>query len=224
MDKLNYNEAVDRIKARFPDGTVRTREDNGRAYIPNQVYTDRVEEATQSRWDREIRDVEVNVPHRYVKVIARVTIGPHYRDGVGFSEISVDGNGVAKQLATAVDQASVEAVREALDTWQIGWRDLAPYNQREKDWGSNPSLKYLLSAAPPGTTDPSRQAAEIIDRKCIFTNCGAKLSRDEWNLLGSVPNLDRLRLTYCFSHIPNHIKKKIPKDTLEAFQRKKADQ
>ncbi|QHW35562.1 hypothetical protein GZH47_32270 (plasmid) [Paenibacillus rhizovicinus] len=221
-EELNYQDVIAKIKARFPDGTVRQRGDNGRAYIPNQVYNDRVEQATQSQWNQEFRDVEINVPHRYVKVVARVTIGAHSRDGIGFSEILIDGSGNAKQLSTAVDQAKAEAVREALDTWEIGWQDLAPYYQHEKDWGSNPALKHLLLFAPPGNAELNLQMQEIVDRHCIFTNCGAKLTRDEWELLGTIPNLDRSRMIYCFEHIPPHIKKKVPTDPLEAFLKKKA--
>ncbi|SFJ54372.1 hypothetical protein SAMN02799624_04928 [Paenibacillus sp. UNC496MF] len=215
MEELNYQDVIERIKARFPQGTVRQREDNGRAYIPNQIYTDRVESATGSRWDREIRDVEVNIPHRFVKVIARVTIGPHHRDGIGFSEIHADGSGKVKQLSTAVDQAANEAVRDALDTWQIGWRDLAPYNS--KDWGGNPALGHLLHGEPPGEIDFTKQPAAVIERKCVFANCGRKLTRDEWELLGHIPNLSRERMTYCFEHIPNHYKRKIPSEIQEAF-------
>lgn len=54
MEDLNYSEVIERVKARFPQGTVKQWDNNGRAYIPNQVYTDRVEDATNSRWDREI--------------------------------------------------------------------------------------------------------------------------------------------------------------------------
>ncbi|MDF2723532.1 MAG: hypothetical protein K0Q59_3207 [Paenibacillus sp.] len=216
MDELNYEETIARIKARFPNGTVKTREDNGRAYIPNQVYTDRVERETGSRWDREIKEVEINIPHGYVKVIARVTIGPHYRDGVGFAEISVEPNGKAKQLANKVDLALNEAVREALDTWQIGWRNLAAYHQQ--DWGGNPALAHLLETAPhdqlyAGSKPPSTS----VERFCIFADCGAKLSREEWALLGKVPNLNRDKLTYCYKHLPAHMKRKLPEELRSRF-------
>lgn len=223
MDELNYEEAIARIKERFPEGTVKQRGDNGRAYIPNQVYNDRVEEATKSRWDLSFPEVDVNVRDRYVKVVARVTIGQHTREGIGFYEVSVDGSGIPKQLSNAVDQAKAEAIREALDTWEIGWQDLAPYYQGEKDWGSNPALKHLLHSASPSNPDHSSAPSEMIERKCIFTNCGAKLTRNEWELLGSIPNLDRSRMTYCFAHIPNHMKKKVPPENLEAFLKKHAD-
>lgn len=206
MDELNYQEVIQRIKERFPQGTVKQRGDNGRAYIQNQVYTDRLEEATNSRWDREIRDVEINIPHGYVKVIARVTIGPHYRDGVGFADINDK-----KEIANKVDQATNEAIREAIDTWEIGWRDLAPYYQSEKDWGSNPALRHLLdSPPPPASTDPGYQPNVWVEHYCIFSKCGVPLTREEWDVLGQVPNLNREKMIYCYDHLPNHYKRKLP--------------
>ncbi len=216
MEELNYQEIIERIKARFPAGTVQQRQDNGRAYIPNQVYTDRVERETGSRWDREIRDVEINVPHGYVKVIARVTIGPHYRDGIGFAEIASEG-GKPKQLANKVDQAMNEAVREALDSWQIGWRDLATFNRN--DWGGNPALRHLLhsDSAPLERNDPGLQPNVVVDHCCIFTNCGVQLSRAEWELLGKIPNLNRSKMIFCYKHIPDHYKRKLSPEDREPF-------
>lgn len=214
MEELNYQEAVEKIKARFPQGTVKLRGDNGRAYIPNQVYTDRVEDATGSRWNREICDVEINIPHGFVKVIARVTIGPHYRDGVGFADFNDK-----KEVANKVDQATNEAIREALDTWEIGWRDLAPYYQGEKDWGSNPALRHLLdSPAPPAGPDPGHQLNARVEHHCIFSKCGAQLTREEWDILGQVPNLNREKMTYCYEHLPNHYKRKLPDAIRSKFE------
>ncbi|MGU3473215.1 hypothetical protein ACLBWT_18970 [Paenibacillus sp. D51F] len=204
MEELNYQEVIDRIKARFPQGTVKQREDTGRAYIPNQVYTDRVEDATNSRWNREIRDVEINVPHGYVKVICRVTIGPHYRDGIGFAEITE-----AKHVANKVDLATNEAFREALDTWEIGWRDLAPFYQKEKDWASNPALRHLLDSPPPvPDVTLGHQPNTRVERSCI--KCGNSLTHAEWDILGVVPNLNREKMTYCYNHLPDHLKRKLP--------------
>lgn len=222
MEEFNYKEVIDRIKASFPPGTVQKRGDNGRAYIPNQVYTDRVEEATGSRWNREICDVEINIPHGYVKVIARVTIGEHHRDGIGFAEIETDANGKGKAVSNKVDQAYAEAVREALDTWQIGWKDLAPYYQEEKDWGRNPALRHLLQSAPSAeaSSDPGIQSRAIVDHYCIFAKCGKQLSREEWDFLGRIPALNREKMKYCFEHVPSHLKKKAPADVLKIYEEK----
>lgn len=217
MEELNYQEVVEKIKERFPQGTVRKRSDTGRAYIPNQVYTDRVEQATGSRWNREILQAEINIAQGYVKVIARVTIGPHFRDGIGFAEIS-DG----KQVANMVDQATNEAFREALDTWQIGWRDLAPYYQGERDWGSNPALRHLLDSPPPAAgTTPGLQPNARLDRTCI--KCGDQLLQSEWDILGQVPNLNRDKMTYCYEHLPEHLKRKLQEDVRTKFEARREE-
>ncbi|MBB3113374.1 hypothetical protein FHS18_005486 [Paenibacillus phyllosphaerae] len=212
MEELNYKEVMEKIKARFPQGTVKKREDNGRAYIPNQAYTDRVEQATGSRWNLEIREVEINIPHGYVKVVARVTIGAYFRDGIGFAEI-VDG----KHVTNKVDQATNEAIREALDTWEMGWRDLAPHYQAEKDWGSNPALRHLLDAPPPeSSAASSSQPNAKLERYCI--KCGAHLTYAEWDILGHIHNLNRHKMTYCYDHLPEHMKRKLPEDVRTKFE------
>ena len=222
MEEFDYKEAIERIKAAFPPGTVQKRGDNGRAYIPNQVYTDRIEEATGSRWNREIRDVEINIPHGFVKVVARVTIGEHYRDGIGFSEIETDAGGKGKSVSNKVDQAYAEAVREALDTWQIGWKNLAPYYQEEKDWARNPALHHLLHSQAPGEagSKSGMQSRAVVEHYCIFAKCGKQLSRDEWDFLSLIPALNREKMKFCFEHVPNHLKKKASADVLKSYEEK----
>lgn len=214
MEPIDYTKAIEQIKARFPVGTVQTRNDNQNAYIPNQVYIDRVEKATSSQWSREVRDVEINVPHGYVKVIVRVTIGDYFRDGIGFSEI--DKN---KSIANKIDLATAEALREALDTWQIGWMDLAPHYQGAKDWGSNPALRHLLASAPGAEGNIKEvQSHSLVPHQCIYTGCGKQLSRDEWEFLTVIPGLNLEKMKYCFQHIPNHLKKRAPQDQIEKYE------
>jgi hypothetical protein len=219
--ELNYQEVVQKLKEGFPQGTVKFRSDNNRAYIPNQVYTDRVERATNSQWDLTIKEIEINVPHRYIKVIVTVTIGPHHRDGYGFSVIEKDAAGEPIRLANALDQAANEAVKTALDTWQMGWSTLAPFYK--EDWGGNPALRHLLVSDPPpepGDSFPVVPNAKI-DRFCIFSNCGKQLTHDEWELLGQIPRFNRNKMTYCYEHLPNFWKRKIPEDVRKDFENRR---
>lgn len=218
MEPFDYSKAIERIKAPFPSGTVQKRGDNGRAYIPNQVYTDRVEAATGSRWSREIRDVDINIPHGYVKVVVRISIGEIFRDGIGFAEIDSDGNGRGKGVSNKIDQALAEAVREALDTWQIGWKDLAPYYQDQKDWGKNPALRHLLQSGPPSELQAVQPRAAV-EHRCIFLNCGKQLTADEWAFLGEIPSLNKNKMKYCFEHIPKHLKKRAPEEVLQRYEK-----
>lgn len=210
----DYEEIVADLKRIFPKDTVKFRSDNSRPYIPNQVYTDRVESATGSRWNLEIKELEINVPHRYVKSIVQVQIDVHFRDGYGFAVIPGDPLAEPSNINTAVDKAVNEAFLTALDSYQMGWRDLAPYKMN--DWAGNPALKHLLVHAEPIGQTAVVQSRAKVNRQCLV--CTKVLTEDEWDLLGQVPNLNRDKMTYCFVHLPNHLKRKINKETLHRFE------
>ncbi|WP_336765646.1 hypothetical protein [Paenibacillus sp. USHLN196] len=210
----DYKDIVAELKRAFPKDTVKFRSDNHRPYIPNQVYTDRVESATESRWNLEIKELEINVPHRYVKSIVQVQIDVHFRDGYGFAVIPGDPSKEPSNINTAVDKAVNEAFLTALDSYQMGWRDLAPYKM--KDWAGNPALKHLLDHPEPDSQTAVVQSRAIVDRHCLV--CSKVLTGDEWDLLGQVPNLNRDKMTYCFDHLPNHLKRKIDKDNIHQFE------
>ncbi|MFC5651171.1 hypothetical protein ACFPYJ_19075 [Paenibacillus solisilvae] len=209
---FNYAEVVADLKKAFVKGTVQFRSDNGRPYIPNQVYTDRVEAATNSRWSREIKELEINTAGRFVKAIVRIHIGAYYRDGYGFCSIEEDSANHPKKIANAVDKAVNEALLEAFDSYEMGWRDLAPY--KKEDWAGNPALRHLLeSDAPPAPgTEISVRSHFISERTCIFTNCGKRLTREEWDILGMVKGLNRDKMTYCYNHLRPHYKKLLPEE------------
>lgn len=219
MDELSYSEIILRLKESYPHGTVKFRSDNSKAYIPNQIYTDRLEAATQGKWDKTIKDIEINLEHRYVKVIITVTIGEHSRDGYGLSYIDSDGQGRPK-ISNSLDQAAASAFVDALDTWQMGWKDLAPHNKL--DWGGNPALQHLLKSDPPTENQTQLRLSNSnhkVERKCIMAGCNKTLSSDEWDLLKKVPNLNRNKMVYCFEHLPDHYKRKIPEQYIKAFFR-----
>ncbi|MDN4067680.1 hypothetical protein QYF50_07210 [Paenibacillus vini] len=202
----DFSEIVQELKRKFPEGTVVFRSDNNRPYIPNQVYTDRLESATNSQWDFEISELDINVEQKYVKAIVRVHIPPHFRDGYGVALIS--GNPL--KISSATDQAVNEAFITALDSFQMGWKDLAPY--KTEDWGGNPALRHLLNSPPPADSKNGTmiQSYAKTSHKCIV--CGGELSESEWDLLGHIPNLNRKKMIYCIDHLPDHLKRKLPDD------------
>lgn len=213
MDDLNYPDIVRRLKESFPKGTVKLRSDTQKAYIPNQIYTDRLEAATEGQWSKTIKDIEINLEQQYVKVIVSISISDYSRDGFGFAYIDKDGQGRPK-VSNALDQAAASAFVEAVDSWQMGWSDLAPY----KDWGDNPALRHLIGSNPaPEGQKRVVHSNSRIERNCIMAGCGKPLSADEWELLKQVPNLNRDRMIYCFDHLPEHLKRKIPDKEMKAF-------
>ncbi|WP_054943648.1 hypothetical protein [Paenibacillus ihuae] len=213
----NYQEIIASLKQRFPEGTVTHRKDKKGVYIPNQVYTDRLESATGSEWDKEIKELDINVPHRFVKAIVQIRIGSYVRDGYGVSIMHGDPAADPKIIRTAVDQAVNEAFIDAIDTYEMGWQDLAPY--KLEDWAGNPALAHLLQNGPPTGAEAGAapiQSFAVSNHKCL--KCKKNLSSAEWELLGRIPNLNRESMVYCFEDIPAHLKRKLPGNVLADFE------
>ncbi|WP_150274058.1 hypothetical protein [Paenibacillus tepidiphilus] len=209
----NYHEIVAALKAKFPQGTVQQRSDNYRPYIPNQVYTDRLEQATNSEWSKEIKELEINTEYRYVKAILSIQIGSFSRDGCGVAIINGDPAANPEQIVEAVNKAVNLAFKDVVDSYEMGWKDLAPYKQ--KDWGGNPALRHLL-VEDPGEGSKVLQPYELTTHKCV--KCQKQLMSAEWDLLGQIPNLNRQTLTYCFRDIPNHEKRKLSPAAISEFE------
>lgn len=214
----NYIEIARKLKESFPSGTVQFT-NSKRAYIPNQVYTDRLESATQSQWSRHIKELDINVDHKYVKAIVTITIGDYLREGYGIAVIKGNPGESPAEIEKAVDQAVNSAFVEALDSYQMGWVDLAPYKKSEKEWGSNPALVHLLRTTVSGSgvaVTPRALSAHV----CI--KCQSPLKQAEWELLEFVPKLNRNKMVYCYNDIPDHYKRTIPEDKLTIFHSKMA--
>ncbi|MEF2247964.1 Rad52/Rad22 family DNA repair protein [Paenibacillus sp. IITD108] len=198
MDIDRYHEVTNRLKEKFPPGTVRKRDDQSRAYIPNQVYTDRLERVLQGEWSKEIKELEINVPNQYVKAIVRVYIGPYYRDGSAVASITKQG------IENAEARAKSAAFVDALDTWELGWTDLAPYNE---DWGKNPALAYLLDYEPNVEVPSFSSMSTTTDHRCIF--CQRFLTEDDINILKQIPNFNIQKMKYCADDLPDAFVRKL---------------
>lgn len=214
----NYQEIIASLKQNFPEGTVTHRKDKKGVYIPNQVYTNRLETATRSEWDKEIKELDINVPYRFVKAIVQIRIGSFVRDGYGLSILQGDPAADPRMIRTAVDQAVNEAFIDAIDSYEMGWKDLAPY--KLEDWAGNPALAHLLQSGPPaGLKDGGipMQPLAVSEHKCL--KCKKLLSKAEWELLGRIPNLNRESMVYCYEDIPAHLKRKLPDNVLRNFEK-----
>ncbi len=212
----NYSEILEKLKQNFPAGTVQfTKSSTPRPYIPNQVYTDRLETATESRWDKEIKELAIHVEHRYVKAIVTIRIGPYSRDGYGVAVIDEDPLKDPQKISAAVDQAVNSAFVEAIDTYQMGWRDLIPHKTSARDWGSNPALQYIKDITEEPTESPNFLPKAITTHTCV--KCKNPLTQAEWGLLKEIPNLNLEKLIYCYEDLPKHQKSKIPEKVHAAF-------
>ncbi|MFB5269301.1 hypothetical protein ACE41H_21300 [Paenibacillus enshidis] len=210
---MDYSDIVKQLKANFPHGTVQFNH-AARPYIPNQVYTNRMETVTDSSWSFEIRELDINPAAGYIKAIVRVQIGSIYRDGYGVEGLKINSEGIPEKVSTKADQVINAAYINALDTWEMGWKDLAPH--KKEDWGGNPALAHLLNHVPPEQSDASFEGNKKIDRKCLV--CNQYLTAIEWELLGHIPSLNREVMIYCFTHLPNHLSRRLDPDEYNRYK------
>ncbi|MDP5276151.1 hypothetical protein [Chengkuizengella axinellae] len=182
-EEKQYTEIMEEIKSSFPKGTVQRRSDNNRRYIPIQVYEHRMETATNSQWSKEVIELEINSEMKFVKCIIRVYVGGYFRDGIGLSPIT-------QSVSNSVDLASTEALRNAFDSFEMGWKDLHQFT----DWGKNPGINISINKLSNNTD--SFESNKI--RKC--KKCKKKLSEEDIEMVDDIP---KLNIDYCIEHIPD---------------------
>ncbi|MCP3746769.1 hypothetical protein [Paenibacillus sp. A3M_27_13] len=200
---MDYAKVIASLKKRFPSGTV---VNQNRHYIPNQVYTDRLEMATGSEWSYELRELEINPGAGYIKAIVRIYIADYFRDGYG-----VDTLTDSSKIPTITDQVINQAFVNALDSWQMGWADLAPHRK----WGENPALAHLKDDNVPPAEGVPTQSKAVVNKVCAI--CSKQLGPNEVALLKAIPGFNLSKLAYCFEHIPGHFKKKLPPEILQGY-------
>lgn len=203
---MDYAKVVASLKERFPSGTVVKQ---SRQYIPNQVYTDRLEQATGSEWSFEIRELEINPGAGYIKAVVRIHIAEYFRDGYG-----VDVLKDSSKIPTLTDQVINQAFVNAVDSWQMGWADLAEF----RAWGNNPALAHLKDNNAPPAEGVPLQSKAIEDKACVV--CSKQLGQDEINLLKAIPSFNLSKLAYCFEHLPDHFKKRLAPEILQSYMDK----
>ncbi|RUS45000.1 hypothetical protein [Cohnella sp. AR92] len=185
-----YSEVVKDLKERFPNGTVV----NNR-FIPNQVYIDRLEAATESEWSKEILRLDIRPEAGYVCAIVRVKIGDYHRDGYKVEKIKPGADD--KALTTAIDLAVNGALVTAIDDWQVGWINLAETGNR--DWATNPGIT-LLQAEKANTQSTKATGAAVPSsstRNC--SNCRQQLTVEDIDYLKTIP---KLKIDFCRAHVP----------------------
>ncbi|WP_031463726.1 hypothetical protein [Paenibacillus polymyxa] len=204
---MDYEAVILQLKERFPPDTVVK---SNRGFIPNQVYTDRLEAATGGRWSLEVRELDINPAAGYIKAIVRVYIGDYFRDGYGIADLT--GKDELK-IANATDLVINQGFVNAVDSWQMGWKDLASY----REWAKNPALAYLQEEDIPPVSGVQNvsQSRAIVDKSC--TRCGKRLSQNEVDLLKAIPDFNHSKLSYCFEHLPDHFKRRVDPFILQRY-------
>ncbi|RJG15636.1 hypothetical protein [Paenibacillus thiaminolyticus] len=180
----DYSEIIKALKQPLPDGAMRSYEENqNHKYFPIQVYIDLLESITEGEYNYEIRELEVNTSGKYVKAIVRIEIQGRFRDGHALCDIK------QSNTANATDLAMSTAFKNALDKWQVGWINLAPFEK----WGNNPGISLLNNNNTLADSDT-----------CI--KCGRQLTEMEKNQLKRIP---KNSLQFCTTCLPEHLRRKM---------------
>ena len=185
-----YREIAEELQALFPAGTLQTGDGKNHVHIPAQVYIKRLEDVAAGDWSWRLTGEPIyKETDQVMTVMGELKILNTTRTGIGFSFYSrAEGRSITA-YKNAVNAAESDAIRNACDKFLMGWKDLAPY----REWAKNPGV---------GLQEASKGTVSISDKVC--TRCQKPLSTEEQLFL----DLNSIRISYCFEHIPKHLKKK----------------
>lgn len=176
---LSYDSIKEKIQAPFPPGTVQVKDNNKKAYIPAQVYWNRLDEVAGPMVNWSIKSV--NIAESHVIVIGTLHIAEVSRDGIGYNSFKEE-----HLIKAAISSAESEAFRNACDKYKMGWIDLAPY----RTWSDNPGIN--IENKTPNIQSDS-------ERKCV--KCRKILDREDNFFL----ELHNIRQDYCSEHVPPYL-------------------
>lgn len=194
--QIIYREIHAKLIQPFPLGTVEMRDkDSNSRFIPVQPYIHRLEESAGTYWswrltgEPTIFDKEGQV---MVRGILRVVEAE--REGVGFANIQrFDDTGKIKNLKYAINSATSDALRDACNLYEMGWKDLAPYRK----WAQNPGTGLGGRAV----TSTSEIGGDSSIPKCV--KCQKSLTTEDVAVLREF----NVKHPYCQEHLPNHLRK-----------------
>lgn len=191
-----FKKILRELQQPFPDGTV---EGDGKASkIPSQAYIDRLN-TVAGPYCNIIDKGHVYIPESN-EVIFTVTVDilGVKRDGTGVQNV------LSKSLRDAIAAAKSNAIRDACNSFQMGWRDLAS----TKEWGSNPGITLLGDNERPARPHSSQNSRS--KSTCIIPTCSKVLTpydHEERAKYGVTQN-------YCAMCIPDHFKRNAIKNGL----------
>jgi hypothetical protein len=196
MQKI-YREIHEQLIAPFPPGTIEEREnDPDSKYIPVQPYIHRLETVAGTFWSWRLTGQPV-IYEREDQVMVKgvLKIVDAEREGIGFSNLQrYSDTGKIKNLKYAILSASSDALRNACDLYEMGWKDLSPYRKWAKNPGTGLSASAFLNQDKGGSEGSS-------GRKCI--RCQNPLTMEDENFLQEL----QIANDYCRDHIPQHLLK-----------------
>ncbi|MED4728336.1 Rad52/Rad22 family DNA repair protein [Aneurinibacillus migulanus] len=195
--KRLFQEILEKLKESFPPNTVEFKEVRAAAkgsgvYIPVQPYIHRLNEVAGQHWSWTDGRTEIFHEDDLVQYTGILRILDSEREGIGFSKIQRYGDsGKAANLKEAIKSARSDALRDAADLFEMGWRDLAPYRK----WASNPGT---------GLDDYVKKATDnrtSIKDEPFCMKCRMPLTDRDLELKKKY----RLQYNYCEKDIPPHL-------------------
>lgn len=189
-----YREIHEQLVAEFPPGTVEDREnDSNSKYIPVQPYIHRLETAAGSFWSwRTTTEPKIYDLEEQVMVKGVLKIVEAEREGTGFANFQrYEDTGKIKNLKYAILSATSDALRNACDLFEMGWKDLAPYRK----WAKNPGAGLVV----PTTGAGGNQEPTSSYRKCVV--CQQPLTAEDESYLDEL----NIKHPYHRVHIPQHL-------------------
>ncbi|WP_047153384.1 hypothetical protein [Aneurinibacillus tyrosinisolvens] len=194
-----FKEIIEKLKEPFPPGTVEFRDSKAAAkgsgaYIRVQPYIHKLNEEAGLYWSWKDGKTEIYHEDDMVQYTGILRILDAEREGIGFSKLQrYNDTGKIANLKEAIKSARSDALRDAADHFEMGWRDLAPY----REWASNPG-SGLDGYSKPNNNSHTSTKSELICMKC-------RIPLQEKDL--ELKKQYRLTYNYCEVHIPPHLRK-----------------
>lgn len=188
-----FRDIWNKLREPFPSGSVEEKKADGKKFIPVQVYIHRLNEAAGIHFSWAINSTTVDSQSDVVIVSGTLQIVDSKRDGIGIANIqrSATNNSILK-LKDTIRAAASDALRNACDLYEMGWRDLA----HTREWGKNPGVGLAAMSRTQGTTVQVETS-----ESCI--KCKKVLTKEELSFL----ERNRITVKYCREDIPAHFLK-----------------
>lgn len=191
-----YSKIMGKLKEPFPQGTVTLKNHNEKsAYIPVQAYIKKLNDAAGGFYSWQITSQRPTI-HReegLLEMRGALTILNTTNEGVGFQSFRyIKNTEKVANLDEVIRGAVHRALVNALNMFEAGWLDLAPYRK----WGDIPGV---------GSENEANSSNNNLNENPRCKTCDIHLSNEEVNLI----RLANWNIFYCSTHVPDFVRKKI---------------
>ncbi|WP_240416523.1 hypothetical protein [Paenibacillus periandrae] len=190
-----YASIMKKIKEPFPEGTVIKKNASDKsAYIPVHTYVKKLNDSAGGYYTWRITTDKpiIHAEQGLLEMRGLLTILNTSNEGQGFQLITFKkGSQVINNFDETIKAATRRALVNAMDMFEAGWVDLAPY----REWAKSPGLGLIDNKSE--EDDDSANNPDCVSCGCKLTNQEVAIIKGVWNVY------------YCSAHIPNFVKKKM---------------